>query len=78
MTIAVYSLRPSQPGKRREVQLCSRHAHPLHQHQLRLAHHRLVCSCSLLSKDSNELLQPPLFYVCRHIVLQPVICPGFL
>lgn len=63
---------------RGEKDNCFRHAHPFHQHQLGLAHHGLICSCSLLSEDSNELLQTPLLYIRRHVVLQPVIRPGFL
>lgn len=74
---AVYSLRASRTtwGQKGSSY---KHTHPLHQHQLGLAHHCLICPCSLLSKDSDELLQSPLFYICRHIILQPVIRPGFL
>lgn len=65
-------------SKRGEVCTCCMHTHPLHQHQLVLAHHRLVRPRSLFSEDSNELLQPPLFDIRRHVVLQPVVRPRFL
>lgn len=65
-------------SKRGEVCTCSIDTHPLHQHQLVLAHHRLIRPRSLFSEDSNELLQPPLFDIRRHVVLQPVVRPRFL
>lgn len=77
VTTAVHSLRASWTT-RGQTDSSYKHAHPLHQHQLGLAHHRLVCPCSLLSKDSDELLQSPPLHICRHIILQPVRRPSFL
>lgn len=69
---AVCSPRTSQAAGEEE------NTHPLHQHQLSLPHHGLVCPGSLLSEDCDELLQPPLLDVRRDIVLQPVEGSGLL